>query len=294
MAQTIRGTDYLPGSGLLSPRISLTLVPVDGFRVKTVYSRHETAPGAEEFLPPSSVDGRGMWLPPERTFSTLSPRVAFKPELTSHYEFSVERDIDSYVVGFRAFYQRVNDQMAALFASSPDTPATGLGHYFVTNVGDMEATGWAITLSRTLVGPFKGSVDYSLTTAHWRPTTEPDMPAVFGNALRRSEEERFHDVTTTVETAIPQTATHVYVFYKLNTLPLRSVDTSARPGGFDGRFDIQVNQGLPFLKFTSAEWELLVAVRNLFRDSLDERSAYDEMLVVRPPKRIVGGVRVRF
>jgi hypothetical protein len=286
--------DYLPGSGLLSPRIALTLTPIDGFRVKTVYSRHETAPGAEEFLPPGvSGDRHGMWLPPERTFSTLTSRAAFKPELTSHYELSVERDIDSYVVGFRAFYQRVDDQMAALFSSSPSAPATGIGHYYVTGVGDMEATGWAISLSRPLIGPLRGSVDYSLTTAHWRPTSDEEALALTGTVLRRTEQERFHDVTTTVETAIPMTATRVFVFYKLNTVPLRAADASARSGR-DGRFDIQVNQGLPFLNFTSAEWELLVAVRNLFRDSTTERSAYDEMLVVNPPKRIVGGVRVRF
>jgi len=40
----------------------------------------------------------------------------------------------------------------------------------------------------------------------------------------------------------------------------------------------------------------LAAVQNgnLFRDMTGERSIYDELLVVRPPKRVVGGVRVRF
>jgi hypothetical protein len=55
-----------------------------------------------------------------------------------------------------------------------------------------------------------------------------------------------------------------------------------------------VNQALPFLNFTSADWEVLVAVCNLFREATGERSVYDELLVVRPPKRVVGGVRVRF
>ena len=65
----------------------------------------------------------------------------------------------------------------------------------------------------------------------------------------------------------------------------------ARPGA---RFDVQVNQALPFLNFTGAQWEMLVAVRNLFRDDLLDASVYDELLVVRPPKRVVGGVTVRF
>jgi hypothetical protein len=51
---------------------------------------------------------------------------------------------------------------------------------------------------------------------------------------------------------------------------------------------------LPFLNFTSAHWEALVTVRSLFRDDLAEASIYDELLVVKPPKRVVGGLTVRF
>ena len=57
---------------------------------------------------------------------------------------------------------------------------------------------------------------------------------------------------------------------------------------------MQVNQALPFLNFTSAQWEMLVAVRNMFREDLFDGSIYDELLVVRPPKRVLGGVTVRF
>jgi hypothetical protein len=39
---------------------------------------------------------------------------------------------------------------------------------------------------------------------------------------------------------------------------------------------------------------MLVAVRNLFRESFTEISIYDELLVARPPKRLVGGITVKF
>jgi hypothetical protein len=39
---------------------------------------------------------------------------------------------------------------------------------------------------------------------------------------------------------------------------------------------------------------MLVGARNLFHDSLANTSIYDELLVVRPPKRLVGGLTVRF
>jgi hypothetical protein len=69
---------------------------------------------------------------------------------------------------------------------------------------------------------------------------------------------------------------------------------SASHPGVDGRFDLQVNQSLPFMNFSTSQWEMLIAVRSLFHESLANASAYDELLVVRPPKRIVGGLTVKF
>ena len=48
------------------------------------------------------------------------------------------------------------------------------------------------------------------------------------------------------------------------------------------------------MPFGSTRWEVLVGVRNLFRDPQGRRSVYDELLVVRPPKRVIGGVLVKF
>jgi hypothetical protein len=56
---------------------------------------------------------------------------------------------------------------------------------------------------------------------------------------------------------------------------------------------VQVNQALPF-GLGGTKWEVLVGVRNLFRDPNDVTSVYDELLVVSPPKRVVGGFLVRF
>ncbi len=74
--------------------------------------------------------------------------------------------------------------------------------------------------------------------------------------------------------------------------------TSAAPGAdersFDGRFDVQLRQSLPFMNFSAAKWEMLVAVRNFFRDASSDGSVFDELLVIRPPKRLVGGLTMRF
>ena len=103
------------------------------------------------------------------------------------------------------------------------------------------------------------------------------------------------NITTVIETDIPETATRVYALYKLNTAYTKAGSVESAPG-LNARFDVQVSQRLPqaFLPLGDVEWEVLVAVRNLFRDDAPTASVYDELLVVRPPKRLVGGLTVKF
>jgi hypothetical protein len=44
------------------------------------------------------------------------------------------------------------------------------------------------------------------------------------------------------------------------------------------RFNVRVNQSLPFLRFSSADWEMLVDIRNMFREADSYASLYDEAL----------------
>jgi len=48
------------------------------------------------------------------------------------------------------------------------------------------------------------------------------------------------------------------------------------------------------MDFGTARWEMLLAVRNFFRETSSDQSVYDELLVIRPPKRIVGGITMLF
>jgi hypothetical protein len=285
--------DYMATEGLLSPRVSLTVSPVAGLRLRALAARNSFAPGSEEFVNVFDNAQDGLWLPAHRSFSPWSERDGLHAQTTDHIEFGVERDVAAYVVGVRTFHQSVNDQAGAIFsAPSREHPAASLGHYYLASLGDFDARGWGVKVSRPLFGAVRGSVDYSVTTAQWLSDAGGTNAAWFGGA-NRTESTRVHDITTSVETAIAQTSTHVFVLYKLNTAFARQTPADLQPG-FDARFDIQVNQALPFMAFTSADWEVLVAVCNLFRDAVGERSVYDELLVIRPPKRVLGGVRVRF
>jgi TonB dependent receptor-like, beta-barrel/Carboxypeptidase regulatory-like domain len=284
--------DYLTDRGLWSPRASIAVQPStrDSFTVHASMSRREVAPGAEEFLPPSI----GLWLPPERTFAPVA-HGTFRPERHDQIEVGVERTWPGAVVlGVRVFEQRVDDQMVTLFGIA-DAPfgASGIGHYEVGSAGSYDARGWGVSVSRSVSDRLRASVDYSQADAIWTRRS-PDfaaLAALASSVLR--DEDRVHDLTASVESVVPSTSTRVFVIYKLNAA-LAASEAMPALAGARPRFDVQVNQALPFLNFTNAQWEMLVAVTNLFKEELGETSIYDEALVVRPPKRVLGGVTLKF
>ena len=283
--------DYLEDRGLISPRVTMVLQPDshDSLKVRTTVMHREVAPGAEEFIPPSV----GLWLPPERTFSQVT-RGSFLPERHDQIEIAVDRQFaDSVIVGFRAFKEQVEDQVVTIFGMTvADAPAE-VGHYQVGSAGDFSAHGWGMTFSRRMGESVRATVDYTQTQARWRGRSpDAELLKVLAPSVLRTE-ERIHDVTASLESVLVPSATRLLIVYKLNTGYAASQlgDAEPSPGV---RFDVQVNQALPFLNFTSAQWEMLVAVSNLFKEALYENSAYDELMVVRPPKRVLGGVTVRF
>jgi len=249
-----------------------------------------SAPGAEEFLPPTSAE----YLPPQRTFSPLSAAGMQTQELLN-YEVAIERVLNGATIAVRAFEQRIDDQTVTVFGLRRNDAAS-LGHYYVGSAGDANVHGVGVTFTHALATNVRGSVDYSMATANW---TEPTVPVEYAVLARwvpsaiRPATEHIHDVTTSLETEIPLTATRVVALYKLNNA-FAAADRNTVTPAFGARFDLQVNQALPFMNFRASQWEMLVGVRNLFHDSLANTSAYDELLVVRPPKRIVGGLTVKF
>lgn len=281
--------DYLKDGGLLSPRIGMTVTPAEHLRFSTLVERRALAPGAEEFLPPT--DGP-LWLPPQRTFSSLLDGRGMHAEHTNHMEFAVERDIAASTVSLRVFRQQVNDQLVTLFGvDMPNTPSAHLGHFFVANGGDVDAAGWSAAVRLALANRVHGSVEYSQTNTRWNSGGDLAYMVLVSPSATRASSERLYNVSASVEALVPETATRVIILARVGNGFASS--GSGRPG-VDSRFDVQVRQSLPFMDFSNTRWEMLVAVRNFYRDATADSSVYDELLVVRPPKRIVGGLALRF
>jgi hypothetical protein len=281
--------DYLAQPGVFSPRAAVTLEPSKRTRVTAVLAQRMIAPGAEEFLAPAVA---GPWLPPERTFSPLSGN-DLRVERARYLDVLFEHDFGrTYSVGLRRFFQGVDNQVMTIFGMRAPSGVRSVGHYYVATAGSVDAQGWGVRLSSSGSKRLSGSVDYSLSHGRWNSFGELGQARPWIARLTRAQDEDIHDLTTSIRTDIPETATRVFVLYKLNSgFARRSGGLSE--SGLDGRFDVQVNQALPF-GLGGTKWEVLFGVRNLFRDPNDPASMYDELLVVRPPKRVVGGFLVRF
>jgi hypothetical protein len=281
--------DYLGGNGVWSPRLTIT-VPVEGFRVKALASRKALVPGAEEFAPSST----GMWLPPERTFSSLSSDGRFTPEQVRHMQISLERDLASGVtVSVRGFDQRVENQLIEIFDAVAGRAAAARGHYYVATAGDFDARGWGAAMTHEVPGYVRGTLEYTVTDAVWDSASDMSMARAV-RTIPASASEKVHDFQTSIEATIPQTATRVFAKYRMNTAFWSNEPDPSMRSNANGRFNVRVNQSLPFLRFSNADWEALVDIRNIFRDVEADSSMYDEVFAIRAPKRIVGGLQVRF
>ena len=281
--------DYIDGGGLISPRVALTLEPADHFRISTMLSSRAVAPGAEEFMPRADA---GILLPPQRTFSSIVPGRPFEAERTNHLEVEVERDIASTTVALRAFRQRVTNQIVTLFGvSTLEAPST-VGNYLLGNIGDVEASGVSAGVRTAFSDHLHGAIEYTMTRAR---IASPDMGymLVLDPSALPLDRQQIHDLATSIETEVPETSTRVVVLYRLSNAFARAASQASAPA-LDARFDVQVRQALPFMDFSNAKWEMLVAVRNFFRETAPDQSVYDELLVVHPPKRIVGGLTLKF
>jgi hypothetical protein len=173
----------------------------------------------------------------------------------------------------------------------PGRPEARLGHYVVGNIGDIDANGCRASVQAVIANRVRGSFEYMTVDGRLTNESTPYVLLMLNSASPMPSRARIHALTTRVETEVPETSTRVLVLYRVGN----GVTGAGPEGGTtDARFDVQVRQSLPFMNLGNARWEALVAVRNFFRDPGPEQSVYDELLVIRPPKRVVGGVTLRF
>jgi hypothetical protein len=247
--------------------------------IRTSVGTRTLAPGGD--LLTLSTDS----VSPAITWASLDPNL--RPSRTLQVQVGVDRAFPSGGrLGAFAFHEQTRDQLWTAFERG--------GALEVRNGGDVGLQGLGITVGRRFGTVVDGSLTYRFGRgARWsRPVYGMRPPAL------AFEEAQFHDLVARLETFIGWTDTRVAALYRVNAL-FEEGDTLAPPpppGASPAatRFDVHVTQGLPFLQpLTRADWDLLVAVSNLFYEA-SEGGLLDELAVQDPPTRVVGGISVRF
>ena len=285
--------DYLRDPGLFSPMITASLSPAARTWVRVTAAREMSAPGAEEFVPQAYGS---LSLPPQRTFSAMVSGRPLDGQETRHVGIALEQDIATFRVAVTHFRQNVDGQFATVFdpGLAKGQRRADLSHYGVAAVGDFAASGWGVGVSRPVGTHLRGGLEYRTSDVDWQAGDDIAAVGLVAPSAVRSMRERMHDVTLRVDAAAPRTGTRLTTACRYNTRFTRGAASQGTPAGAM-RYDVQVYQGVPYLKNDMAQVELVFGVGNLIRTATDGvASLYDELLVVRPPTRVVGGVTVQF
>jgi outer membrane receptor for ferrienterochelin and colicin len=221
---------------------------------------------------------------PAMNFAVLND--GLRAERFTRYELGFDQQVGGTVVGAFTYYEGVRDQLANVFEGAQDERSLR-----IFNGGNAATGAVGVTVGRCFFGDsVRGSMSYTYGRS-WREPTPSDVQGELA-ALGLSD-GNFHDLAARVETTIEGTDTRVVAYYRLN----RRMPDAVEPSPAElthRRFDVQLSQGLPFLgSFTRADWNFLLAVRNLFYET-SEGALMDEMAVINPPKRVLGGISVRF
>ncbi len=105
----------------------------------------------------------------------------------------------------------------------------------------------------------------------------------------------FHQITTRFDAYLRQSGTGIAIFHRIHD----GAPVSERAGESQTRlraqrYLIELRQDVPFVPdMIGADMALLVSLRNVYYDDVDRRNI-DEFAVTSPPRRVTGGIRVKF
>jgi len=282
--------DYLDRASYASPRFEVSYPLGSGERtvIRGVAGRRLQAPGGEDIGLLSQVAYSSVYGP-------APPTRYLRAESTTQLGLGLEHQLTSRTrLAVRMFQESATDQLVRAFLD--DGISGGAGHFVVANQGDFRTRGLGVALAQTL-GPMEGSVGYTFGRVVGSAVTAPVLaaPPVDSDQALAPEPE-IHDVTTTLGASIDSTQTRLQAAYRVIYHPglMPGASNATHRSNLDSRFSVQVFQLLPFVGWNGTQWELMVAVRNLFYDDIEKASILDELSVIDAPRRVLGGVTVRF
>ena len=105
----------------------------------------------------------------------------------------------------------------------------------------------------------------------------------------------FHQVTSRFDAFLRRSGTGLAIFHRVHEgAAVTNYAGDARPRSRAQRYLVELRQDVPFVpESLGADMALLLSLRNVYYDDIDRRNV-DEFAVAAPPRRITGGIRVKF
>lgn len=286
---------YLQKSGYTSPSLYVSY-PVDDGRQTVVVAGVDyniLPPGGEDIGLLSQVALSDSYAGSLTT--TVAP---LKAESTSRVHIGLEREVNSDTrLTVRVFQEDSKDQLLKIY-SKDKVNSLSAGYFRMANLGEIQMRGIGLKVSHAL-GLVNGSIGYTFGLGSMKSQEIANTSGFF--LTEGPGSDQIHDLTTTLGTTIEKTRTRFQAVYRLVNHPSLNADLKGKPSERDStpsqtdvRFNFQLFQVLPFVGWNGTSFELMLAVRNLFYEDIEGMSLIDEISVVDAPRRILGGVTVRF
>lgn len=105
----------------------------------------------------------------------------------------------------------------------------------------------------------------------------------------------FHQITTRFNAYLRRSGTGIAIFHRFHEgASVAEYEGANRSSTRAHRYLVELRQDVPFVPdIIGADMALLVSLRNVYYDDVDRRNL-DEFAVTAPPRRITGGIRVKF
>ena len=304
---TYRRFSYLTGHRGLAPRAVLEVkAGEDWTLLGGVAVRVDGPIGEDSALLSRVAHGDLLALDPSWFGSEAAQR-------NTRYQAGVQFEASpNHVLAARLFREVTTDQLLRTFEAGP---VSG-GRFDVANAGDYSSTGFAFDWIRE-PGQVNRRLDLGgrvswLVAVVRNPGGEASLETAAGpvgfvgggpgvtNAARHllpvGGSAVVHDLSAEVVARLRPSGTRLGAAYRVIRHPGLAPTHPALPAADEhtARFDVELVQLIPFADWSGTEWELSLAVRDLFFREMLGRSLLDEIAVAHAPRRVVGGLAVRF
>lgn len=264
------------------PTVMLAVVPADGWQVMGRLSQRSYS--ILDLTTAARWDALGLNAPDaSQAWTSGAPAV----EQGRAQEFRLERGFGPLRMAVGRVHEQVADGWARVYGVLGDDGVTPTR---IVGTGTRETSATQLTVDASAGGRVRGAL---------RIAVGEDRASAPGATARAaglwpSGVSTWQDMQALLATDVAGARTQVVLVYRVR-LQQAADGRSEADATRVARYAVRVRQPLPFLPTTGTQWDVLMDVSTLATGTASvDQSAADEWHVVRVPRRVLGGLALRF